>query len=757
MAARLLAPPGPDSFKPFTPESLANIERRIAESKLKKPPKADGSHREDDEDSKPKPNSDLEAGKSLPFIYGDIPQGLVAVPLEDFDPYYLTQKTFVVLNRGKTLFRFSATPALYILSPFNLIRRIAIKILIHSVFSMIIMCTILTNCVFMTFSNPPDWSKNVEYTFTGIYTFESLVKIIARGFCIDGFTFLRDPWNWLDFSVIMMAYVTEFVDLGNVSALRTFRVLRALKTISVIPGLKTIVGALIQSVKKLSDVMILTVFCLSVFALIGLQLFMGNLRNKCVVWPINFNESYLENGTKGFDWEEYINNKTNFYTVPGMLEPLLCGNSSDAGQCPEGYQCMKAGRNPNYGYTSFDTFSWAFLALFRLMTQDYWENLYQLTLRAAGKTYMIFFVLVIFVGSFYLVNLILAVVAMAYEEQNQATLEEAEQKEAEFKAMLEQLKKQQEEAQAAAMATSAGTVSEDAIEEEGEEGGGSPRSSSELSKLSSKSAKERRNRRKKRKQKELSEGEEKGDPEKVFKSESEDGMRRKAFRLPDNRIGRKFSIMNQSLLSIPGSPFLSRHNSKSSIFSFRGPGRFRDPGSENEFADDEHSTVEESEGRRDSLFIPIRARERRSSYSGYSGYSQGSRSSRIFPSLRRSVKRNSTVDCNGVVSLIGGPGSHIGGRLLPEVKIDKAATDDSVRKYTNRSRLGMAVSPTLSPPLSLLRPSHLVCLDPTPVKTPDISVFVYSYFFLQLSPCYLPCFLLSFIPCSIFPIFPPCF
>ncbi len=60
---------------------------------------------------------------------------------------------------------------------------------------------------------------------------------------------------------------------------------------------------------------------------------------------------------------------------------------------------------------------------------------------------MIFFVLVIFVGSFYLVNLILAVVAMAYEEQNQATMEEAEQKEAEFKAMLEQLKKQQEDAQ----------------------------------------------------------------------------------------------------------------------------------------------------------------------------------------------------------------------------------------------------------------------------------------------------------------------
>lgn len=126
----------------------------------------------------------------------------------------------------------------------------------------------------------------------------------------------------------------------------------------------------------------------------------------------------------------------NQYYLEGSLDALLCGNSSDAGyvlnthtpwsrclvtivecvfcrwdtsgtfnlvrnllnkwddwnaailadwlfffvdrKCPEGYTCMKAGRNPNYGYTSFDSFGWAFLALFRLMTQDYWENLFQL-------------------------------------------------------------------------------------------------------------------------------------------------------------------------------------------------------------------------------------------------------------------------------------------------------------------------------------------------------------------------------------------
>ncbi|XP_054641552.1 sodium channel, voltage gated, type VIII, alpha subunit b isoform X5 [Dunckerocampus dactyliophorus] len=662
MAAPLLAPPGPDSFKKFTPESLANIEKRINEEKNKKPakPRSDSSHRDTSDENEPKPNRDLEAGKSLPLIYGDIPAGMLATPLEDLDPFYVNQKTFIVLNKGKTIFRFSATPSLYIISPFNLFRRIAIKILIHSLFSMIIMCTILTNCIFMTFSDPPEWSKQVEYTFTGIYTFESLTKIVARGFAIDGFTFLRDPWNWLDFMVISMAYITEFVDLGNVSALRTFRVLRALKTISVIPGLKTIVGALIQSVKKLSDVMILTVFCLSVFALIGLQLFMGNLRQKCVFWPINVTDRYLPNGSRGFDWDEYIMNETNFYFYPGQDDALLCGNSSDSGRCPEGFTCMKAGRNPNYGYTSFDSFGWAFLTLFRLMTQDFWENLYMLTLRAAGKTYMIFFVLVIFVGSFYLVNLILAVVAMAYEEQNQATIEEAEQKEAEFKAMLEQLKKQQEETQAAAMVTSAGTVSEAALEDEG--GGHLSRSSSEVSKLSSKSAKERRNRKKKWRQKEQEK--EKGDSEKVVKSESDDGSKRSTLRFPGSRLGRKTSIMNQSLLSIPGSPFMSRHNSRSSIFSFKG--RSKDMGSENEFADDEHSTVEESEDRRGSLFIPYRR-------NSYSGYSQGS--SRIHQLAPHSGgKRNSTVDCNGVVSLIGpGPGR----RLLPEVKIDKAATDDS--------------------------------------------------------------------------------
>ena len=58
---------------------------------------------------------------------------------------------------------------------------------------------------------------------------------------------------------------------------------------------------------------------------------------------------------------------------------------------------------------------------------------------------MMFFVVVIFLGSFYLINLILAVVAMAYAEQNEASLAEAKQKEEEYANIMETLKKRQEE------------------------------------------------------------------------------------------------------------------------------------------------------------------------------------------------------------------------------------------------------------------------------------------------------------------------
>lgn len=114
------------------------------------------------------------------------------------------------------------------------------------------------------------------------------------------------------------------IDLGNLAALRTFRVLRALKTVAIVPGkeflntstlilsikklisgLKTIVGAVIESVKNLRDVIILTMFSLSVFALMGLQIYMGVLTQKCIkVFPMDGSWGNLT----AENWERFVSN-----------------------------------------------------------------------------------------------------------------------------------------------------------------------------------------------------------------------------------------------------------------------------------------------------------------------------------------------------------------------------------------------------------------------------------------------------------------
>ncbi|KAF4788304.1 hypothetical protein TURU_161892 [Turdus rufiventris] len=223
----------------------------------------------------------------------------------------------------------------------------------------------------------------------------------------------------------ILRYITAFQSVGNVSVLRTFRVLRTLKAISVIPGLKIIVNSLVESVKKLVDVLILTVFCLSVFALIGLQLFMGNLKSKCVLNKTWYDDSLCK------DPKIYVPNDEDLcYRLEDSSEILLCGYSGEPHEeCPENYTCEKIGSNPDFGYTSFDHFGWAFLSVFRLMTQDSWERLYRQSIRTSGVSSVFFFMAVIFFCAFYLFNLILAVVTMAYEEENRATHAETEAKE----------------------------------------------------------------------------------------------------------------------------------------------------------------------------------------------------------------------------------------------------------------------------------------------------------------------------------------
>ncbi|XP_074595082.1 sodium voltage-gated channel paralytic isoform X1 [Brevipalpus obovatus] len=401
-------------FRPFTRESMASMQVRIAERQRLQRERENmdldemyQSHQQEELH----PDKLLEAGLILPrYLERDFPSELIGTPIEDIDKYYekVGIPTFVVISKGKDIFRFSATKALFLLSPFNPIRRVSIFMLVHPWFSLLVITTILANCLMMTMQN--ENTEKTEIIFTTIYTFESCLKVTARGFILTEFTYLRDPWNWLDFIVIALAYLTMcFEYLGNLSSLRTFRVLRALKTISVIPGLKTIVGALIEAAKNLKDVTILTCFSLSVFALLGLQIYMGSLTQKCII-----------HGPKNMTNQEWYNwcNDTSHWVNFSDGRPMLCSNTSGATLCNSTMStCIQGfGPNPNYGYTNYDTFPWALLSAFRLLTQDYWESLYQMILRTNGPWHVLYFIGAIFLGSIYLVNLILAIVAMSYDE-----------------------------------------------------------------------------------------------------------------------------------------------------------------------------------------------------------------------------------------------------------------------------------------------------------------------------------------------------
>ncbi|VVC43878.1 Voltage gated sodium channel, alpha subunit,Voltage-dependent L-type calcium channel, IQ- [Cinara cedri] len=350
-------------------------------------------------------------GSVLPSKFEPFPSELYGMPLEEIDNF-IFDETFCVVSkrfRKNYIHRFTATKSFFMFSPWNSFRQLCIYISTNQIFDYVVMTTILLNCVFLA---KTDSVEEAEYIFLAIYTAEMVIKTISKGFILNKYTYLRNPWNWLDFIVITSGYATIGMDVGNLAGLRTFRVLRALKTVSIMPGLKTIINALLHSFRQLAEVMTLTIFCLMVFALFALQVYMGELRNKCVMVS-----------EENVNWLIWINKEQN-WLLDASGNPLLCGNVTGARHCPVGYVCLGVGPNPNHGYTNFDNFLWSMLTTFQLITLDYWENVYNIVLATCGPMSVVFFTVVVFFGSFYLINLMLAVVALSYEEEAEITQEE---------------------------------------------------------------------------------------------------------------------------------------------------------------------------------------------------------------------------------------------------------------------------------------------------------------------------------------------
>ena len=84
--------------------------------------------------------------------------------------------------------------------------------------------------------------------FLAIYSVEMVIKVIAKGFILNNYTYLRNPWNWLDFIVVVSSMLEQLPGMDGVSGLRTFRLFRPLRSLTTMPSMKMLIGTLIASV-----------------------------------------------------------------------------------------------------------------------------------------------------------------------------------------------------------------------------------------------------------------------------------------------------------------------------------------------------------------------------------------------------------------------------------------------------------------------------------------------------------------------------
>ncbi|CAG7829685.1 unnamed protein product [Allacma fusca] len=406
------------------------------------------------EHAKEKPN--IEQIKAI------LDHSLYGVPVEEVDPFVFDETFCVICKKYGThyVYRFSASRSLFIFGPFNPIRKFACRIISNQFFDFLIILVILCNCVTLAMLTNYEDTKTgkikvnqklnevieyVEYLFLFMYSLEMALKIVARGFAFNKFSYIRNSWNILDFAVVTASAISIILmnlpsgsPTIDLELFRSLRVLRVIKTISIVPGLRLMINALVSSVVQLLEVMALTLFCLMLFSLLALELFMGKLRQKCVLVKngVRHLQMIYEERSRSEDelgsidpndpdrnlfFYEWANNRENWLIRKDDYpkeEYQPCGNDTWSRRCPPGYECLdNIGDNYDDGWTSFDNFFNSMLTTFQLITLDFWERIYDLVLSPTSPWSVIFFLLVIFLGSFYLLNLMLAVVAMSYDRE----------------------------------------------------------------------------------------------------------------------------------------------------------------------------------------------------------------------------------------------------------------------------------------------------------------------------------------------------
>ena len=104
------------------------------------------------------------------------------------------------------------------------------------------------------------------------------LRVFSLGFVWNKNAYLRSYWNQLDFICVVTGYIGMVGGGGNsIAGIRAFRVLRPLRTVNQIEALRSVVQSVMGAVALLQDTILVLVFFMLIFAIGGLNLFMGML------------------------------------------------------------------------------------------------------------------------------------------------------------------------------------------------------------------------------------------------------------------------------------------------------------------------------------------------------------------------------------------------------------------------------------------------------------------------------------------------
>ncbi|XP_016875433.1 voltage-dependent L-type calcium channel subunit alpha-1C isoform X21 [Homo sapiens] len=311
--------------------------------------------------------------------------------------------------------------ALLCLTLKNPIRRACISIVEWKPFEIIILLTIFANCVALAIYIPfPEDDSNatnsnlerVEYLFLIIFTVEAFLKVIAYGLLFHPNAYLRNGWNLLDFIIVVVGLFSAILEqatkadganaLGgkgagfDVKALRAFRVLRPLRLVSGVPSLQVVLNSIIKAMVPLLHIALLVLFVIIIYAIIGLELFMGKMHKTCY-------------------------NQEGIADVPAEDDPSPCALETGHGrQCQNGTVCKPGWDGPKHGITNFDNFAFAMLTVFQCITMEGWTDVLYWVNDAVGRDWpWIYFVTLIIIGSFFVLNLVLGVLSGEFSKERE--------------------------------------------------------------------------------------------------------------------------------------------------------------------------------------------------------------------------------------------------------------------------------------------------------------------------------------------------